>query len=115
MDSTKKGVIVLVDTTNKRLGTKNGFELMQEVFVNVGRSTGATIISAATGTQFALERGDLKNGVFTYSILELMNRNSTIPVSELNKYVNQRVITLTSGMPVSTSRNENQVIDWRLW
>lgn len=92
---------------------QDSFELMQEVFVNVGRSTGATIISAATGTQFALERGDLNNGVSTYSILELMNRNSTITVSELKKYVNQRVIALTSVMPASTSRNENQVIDWR--
>jgi hypothetical protein len=44
------------------LGMKNSFELMQSLFVNVGRSTGATIISAAAGTQFALERGDLKNG-----------------------------------------------------
>ncbi len=56
---------MLIDTTLRRPGTKNSFELMQEVFVNVGRNTGATIISAAAGTQFALERGDLKNGVFS--------------------------------------------------
>jgi len=48
------------------LGLKNSFELMQSLFVNVGKSTGATIISAAAGTQFALERNDLKNEVFTY-------------------------------------------------
>ena len=115
LDSTKKGVIVLVDTANKRLGTKNSFELMQQAFVNVGRSTGATIISAASGTQYALERGDLKNGVFTYSILELMNSNPTITVSDLKKYVNQRVTVLTNGMQVPTSRNENLVMDWRVW
>ena len=115
LDNTKKGVIVLTDTANKRLGTKNSFELMQEVFVNVGRSTGATIISAAAGTQFALERGDLKNGVFTYSILELMNSTPTITVSDLKKYVNQRVPALTHGMQVPTSRNENLVMDWRVW
>ena len=115
LDSTKKGVIVLMDTTNKRLGTKNSFELMQEVFVNVGRSTGATVISAAAGTQFALERGDLRNGVFTYSILELMKNKQTVTVSELKKYVNQRVTDLTHGMQVPTSRSENKVIDWQVW
>jgi hypothetical protein len=41
----------------------------------VGLRTGATIISAAAVTQFTFEEGDLKNGVFTYSILELMKQN----------------------------------------
>jgi len=83
--------------------------------VNVGRSTGATVISAAAGTQFALERGDLKNGVFSYSILELMKNKTTVTVSELKKYVNQRVTELTHGMQVPTSRNENKVMDWQVW
>lgn len=88
---------------------------MQELFVNVGRGTGATIISAAAGTQFALERGDLKNGVFTYCILELMNQGRSVTVSGLKKYVNQRVTELTQGMQVPTSRNENKVMDWQVW
>ena len=54
---------------------------MQSLFVNVGKGTGATIISAAGGMQYAQERGDLKNGVFTYSIIEAMNNNSTLKVS----------------------------------
>lgn len=83
--------------------------------MNVGRSTGATVISAAAGTQFALERGDLKNGVFSYSILELMKNKTTVTVSELKKYVNQRVTELTHGMQVPTSRNENKVMDWQVW
>ena len=115
LDNTKKGVIILMDTTRRRLGTKNSFELMQQVFVNVGRSTGATIISAAAGTQFALERGDLKNGVFSYCILELMMKKATATISELKNYVDQRVTELTNGMQVPTSRNENKVMDWPVW
>jgi len=111
-----KGVDILIDSSASVLGMNNSFQLMQELFVDVGRSTGATIISAAAGTQFALEKGDLKNGVFTYSILELMKqKNKSVTISELKKYVNQRVTELTQGMQVPTSRNENKVMDWEVW
>ncbi len=109
-----KGVEPLFTKGAKKLGMKNSFELMQELFVNVGRSTGATVISAAAGTQFALERGDLKNGVFTYAILEAMNNNSTIKISELKKIVGLRVEELTKGLQKPTSRNETIAVDWEL-
>ena len=85
---------------------------MQSLFVNVGKSTGATIISAAAGTQFALERNDLKNGVFTYSILEAMNKYPTMKISELKKIVGERVEQLTKGLQKPTSRNETIAVDW---
>ena len=110
-----KGIIIEGTGTTKHIGLKNSFELMQSLFVNVGKSTGATIISAAAGNQFALERGDLKNGVFTYSLLEAMNKYSTIKISELKKIVGERVEQLTNGMQKPTSRNENVAVDWSLW
>ncbi|MGH2565887.1 MAG: caspase family protein, partial [Ginsengibacter sp.] len=115
LDPTKKGVIVLADTANKRLGMKNSFDLMQELFVNVGKSTGATIISAAAGTQFALEKNNLKNGVFTYSILEYMQQHEHATLSKLKKYVNSRVPELTQGLQVPTARNETIDVDWQVW
>ena len=90
-------------------------EMMQSLFVNIGKSTGATIIFAAAGNQFALERGDLKNGVFTYSILEAMEKNPTMKISELKKTVGERVEQLTNGMQNPTSRNETIAVDWSLW
>jgi WD40 repeat protein len=110
----KGGELENTDTTAK-LGMKNSFELMQELFVNVGRATGATIISAAAGTQLAQERGDLKNGVFTYSILEYMEKHPTATVTELKNYVNKRVPELTNGLQVPTTRTETMVLDWRVW
>ena len=101
-------------TGKTTLGMKNSFELMQSLFVNVGKSTGATVISAAAGTQFALERGDLKNGVFTYSILEAMNNYPSIKISELRKIVGERVEKLTNGLQKPTSRNETIASDWEL-
>jgi WD40 repeat protein len=111
-----KGIIIdQPPPQQKQVGLKNSFELMQSLFVNVGKSTGATIISAAAGNQFALERGDLKNGVFTYSILEAMNKYPTIRISELKKIVGERVEQLTNGLQKPTSRNETIAVDWSLW
>jgi hypothetical protein len=80
----------------------------------VGKSTGATIISAAAGNQFALERGDLKNGVFTFSLLEAFEKFKTLKISELKKMVGERVEQLTNGMQKPTSRNEVIAVDWSL-
>ncbi|MEO5947012.1 MAG: caspase family protein [Chitinophagaceae bacterium] len=111
-----KGIIIEDNTTQtQQLGLKNSFELMQSLFVNVGKSTGATIISAAAGNQFALERGDLKNGVFTYSILEAMEKNPTMKISELKKIVGERVEQLTNGMQKPTSRSKTIAVDWSIW
>jgi hypothetical protein len=88
---------------------------MQNLFVNVGKGTGATIISAAGGMQYAQERGDLKNGVFTYSILEAFNQNKTLKVSELKRIVGARVTELTNGLQKPTSRNETLNVDWQVW
>jgi WD40 repeat protein len=101
-------------TGTTSVGMKNSFELMQSLFVNVGKSTGATIISAAAGTQFALERGDLKNGVFTYSILEAIDKDPNIRISDLKKIVGERVERLTNGLQKPTSRNETITSDWNL-
>ncbi len=109
-----KGV-QLVYEYKPTLGMKNSFELMQELFTNVNRGTGATVISAAGGTQFAYEKGNLKNGVFTYSILELMQQKKEIKISELKSKVGERVTQLTNGLQKPNSRNETIEFDWRVW
>ena len=93
----------------------NSFELMQSLFVNVSKGTGTTIISAAGAMQYAQERGDLKNGVFTYSILEAFNNNKSLKVSELKRIVGERVAALTNGLQKPTSRNETINVDWQVW
>ncbi|WP_182923393.1 WD40 domain-containing protein [Pedobacter planticolens] len=109
-----KGVKV-INTGPKKAGMKTSLELMQQLFANVGRSTGSTIISAAAGTQFALEKNDLQNGVFSYSILEYMKANPHATVTDLKKYVNKRVVELTAGLQVPTTRNETNATNWEVW
>ncbi|MEO6253082.1 MAG: caspase family protein [Ferruginibacter sp.] len=112
----KRGLKPVAYKKDGQLGLKNSFELMQSLFVNVGKSTGATIISAAAGTQFALEGVDnLPNGVFTYCILEAMKKYPTMKISELKKTVGERVVEITKGLQKPTSRNETITVDWEVW
>ncbi|HMY35305.1 MAG TPA: caspase family protein, partial [bacterium] len=80
------------------VGLVNSFELMQHLFSDLQRGSGAVVISAASGTEWAAE-GDIggktiKNGVFTYGLLEGLrtmaadrDKNGKITVTELRDYV----------------------------
>ncbi|MEO6611255.1 MAG: PQQ-binding-like beta-propeller repeat protein [Chitinophagaceae bacterium] len=101
---------------------QNTFGIMQELFANTGRSNGATIISAAAGTEFAYEGNNWANGVFTYSILQGLtqdnadaDKNGFITVTELREYVSEEVGKLTNGLQRPTSRQINFDNNWQLW
>ncbi len=111
-DSTNRSSITI---KKSKLGMANSFELMQSLFANVSRGTGATIISAAGGMQYAQERGELQGGVFTYSIIDAFNKNKTLTVSQLKKIVEENVLRLTNGLQKPTSRNETNNYDWVVW
>jgi len=109
----KKGVKpVAYEENNSHVGIQNSFELMQELFVTIGNRTGAVIIAAAAGNQFALESGDLDNGVFTYSLLEGLRSDPHIKISDLKKQVSHRVEQRTNGLQRPVYRNEALTIDW---
>ncbi len=118
-----------IKETTKGMGVRrsnfsnsNGFELMKELFVDLRRGTGATIISAAQGVELAQESVRWNNGVFTYAILNglqekkaNLNKDGTITISDLQKYVAELVATLTNGLQQPTSRLENISNDFRIW
>ena len=100
---------------------KSSFETMMQLFVNVQNQTGSIIISASGGKQSALEAIEvngkkIKNGAFTYSILEFFSNNSLSPekltVSQLKQYVEKRVVEITDGKQQPTSRQESMEVDW---
>ncbi len=114
--------VYMVASDHPKLGMKNSFTLMQDLFANVSAGNGATIISAAAGTEFAFEGNDWKNGVFTYCVLQgLINRkadanaDSEITVNELKSFVGEEVQKLTNGKQKPTARQENLEYDWRIW
>ncbi len=99
-----------------KAGLKNSFAYMQALFSDVSKGSGATIISAAGGNEFALESKEWNNGVFTYSILKGIKSNEAdldndkqIKISELKFYVIDKVSELTGGKQTPTARKENEV------
>jgi uncharacterized caspase-like protein len=110
----------------KTVKTKEGgsvsFELMRELFADLRKSSGAVVISSASGTEFAFESSEWQNGVFTYSLLEGLktskadkNADKVITVSELKDYVIEKVGVLTGGKQTPTSRKENLEFDFKVW
>ena len=113
--NTRGAIVTSIGNNSTKLGLQNSFELMQSLFVNVGKGTGAIIISASGGVQFAQERSELGHGVFTYSVIEAMNKFTNIKVSSFKKYIGNRVMELTNGLQKPTTRNETIAVDWEVW
>ena len=105
-----------------KTGLRNSFAYMQELFSNLSNTTGATVISAASGYEFALESEDWSNGVFTYAILNGLrngdadlNGDGLLRISELQHYVTQQVLELTEGKQHPTTRTENELNDFVIY
>jgi len=111
-----------IEAENYRVGITTSFELMQEVFANVTKGSGAIVISAAAGNSYALESDEWRNGVFTFSLLNGLknkaadrNRDRAVTVMELKAFVSSEVEKLTEGAQRPTSRTENLEFDFRVW
>lgn len=114
---------ILVKNKKKNVNAANSFELMQNSFSDLSESTGAVIISAAGGMEYAFESAEWNNGVFTYSIIEGLfnkdadqyyggNKDEEVSIQELAIYVSKRVSQLTNEKQKPTSRKENLDFNW---
>ncbi|MBP7077183.1 MAG: caspase family protein [Bacteroidales bacterium] len=117
-----KGAVMKHSSDPNKVGLQNSFDLMQELFANLNRGSGAVVISAAAGVGYALEGEQWNNGVFTYALLDgLYNRRADangdkqVSLSELRSYVIGEVDRLTNGRQRPTCRQENLEFDWRVW
>lgn len=101
---------------------QRSYLLMKDIFTDLRRSTGATIVSSAGGAEFAWEGPDYQNGVFTYCLLKALkekaadeNKNGSTSVLELQAYLRKEVAELTGGRQQPTIRTENQLVDFTIW
>lgn len=95
-------------------GFENSLELMQDLFSNTQKGSGATVISSAGGAEYAMESDTWKNGLFTYAFLSGLNGmaadlngDGVIRVSEIRAFVNAQVRDLSNGKQIPSSREEN--------
>lgn len=101
------------------IGLKSTSELLKELFADLRRGTGATVISSAGGAEYAMESDAWKNGLFSYCLLEGLKEKSAdsdhdgkISVSELLQYVTLNVTKLSGGKQNPSSRAENISLDF---
>lgn len=105
-----------------KLGLYNTSELTQSLFTDLRKGTGATVISAAGGMEFAIESATLQNGLFTYCFIEGitsgkadLNEDGEIWLKEIQSYVQLQVSEKSEGQQKPTSRIENNTLDYRIW
>ena len=107
--------------TNISSKGRSSFELSKALFADTRPNSGTTVISSAGGAEYALEGGKWKNGVFTYAFIEGLstgaadlNNDGDIYLSEIHKYVAEKVTELTEGKQTPTSRVENAYNDFKI-
>ena len=106
----------------KKIGLENSFELMKEMFADLRRGSGATVISSAGGAEYAIEGSEWNNGVFTFCLIKGLkemqadlNKDGEVRLSEIEEYLQKQVPELTQGKQKPTSRAENLSSDFRVW
>ncbi|MBK9192704.1 MAG: hypothetical protein IPM77_15075 [Crocinitomicaceae bacterium] len=117
-----RSVGLAVEDKKNQLGLKSTTELMNSLFSDLRKGTGATVISSAGGVEFAIESATWQNGLFTYCLIDGLtnkkadlNNDLQITVSEIQKYVQTEVNRLSNGRQNPTSRIENNALDYRIW
>ncbi|WP_436514744.1 caspase family protein [Ekhidna sp. To15] len=112
----------LVKLKANSFGLGNTLELSKTLFSDMRKGTGATVISAAGGTEFAAEGLNSENGLFTSCLIKGfttrradLNRDRDYRVSEIRQYVGEQVILLSNGKQVPTSREENIKNDFKIY
>jgi WD40 repeat protein len=113
-----RGVDVQARGANAVLGKRPlavGTEVMKSWFADLRRESGATVIAAAGGQEYALESGQWQNGVFTSSLLRGLggdadlDHDGYVTSPELLRFTSARVSELTGGAQVPVARRENSL------
>lgn len=123
-DAASRGVRArpLDRSLNSTLGRIEGEHFRQSlggVFLDLGRSTGATILSASSGMEFAMESDAHRNGLFTHCVVSAihrppaeMSKDGRITAIELVKHVAGEVARLSGGAQHPQARFTNLALDF---
>ena len=111
-----------VEEDHTKVGLKNSFLLLGQLFADLRQSSGTIIIAASSGEGFSLESEKWHNGVFTYAVIHGLqsgkadaDKDGSVTVSELRNFVIDEVFSLTKGKQKPTVRRDNIENDFRIW
>lgn len=111
-----RGLRVVQDSSTEELS-----ELLESLFTDLRRGTGAVVLTSSSGTEFSYEDERWANGVFSYALLEGLREGragepgTPIRASDLMAYVASRVTELTGGLQTPTLRRGNLEQDFPIW
>jgi WD40 repeat protein len=116
---------VLFRAVGPKLNTVSGMspsKMMRELFIDLRKGTGTTVITSTGGAEFAMESSEWKNGLFTFCMLSGLrnfsadlNQDGKIMLSELQLYTTDKVTQLSRGKQTPTTRIQNLSLDYRVW
>ncbi len=115
LDACRSGEL---DTDSSEQGIRS-FELMQEMFANLGKGNGSTVFSATAGNKDGYEPPELGNSIFMYYLLQGLNtwhadenNDGSINLSELQNFVDTKVVEYSGERQKPNSRIFNYDNDW---
>lgn len=128
------GEVTFRSFTNKtvqkrRIGLDNSFELMKNTYVDLRRNSGAVIIAAAGGAEYAIEGDRFQNGVFTHCLRKALavekdldrtlrsdrNGDHIITISEIQQYLTVEVPKLTQNRQQPLNRVDYLYNDFEIF
>lgn len=89
------------------------FDMMKELFVDVRKFTGSTILASSGGLDYSYEERKWGQGIFTYAILTSLTKGITI--AQLVRILPESVRKLSSYKQSPVIREENIEFDYRIW
>ncbi|WP_066759692.1 caspase family protein [Crocinitomix algicola] len=96
------------------IGTQSLAKLTEDLFADVRKGSGATIISSAGGAEYAMESDEWQGGLFTYVLLKRLQnaKSDRVYLSELREYMYREVSRISDGKQIPTAREENILRDY---
>ncbi|WP_172975969.1 caspase family protein [Sulfitobacter sp. THAF37] len=108
-----RGSFDLSVSDKPKVDLDDSYEALRANFLDTRSRSGASILAASGGLQFAYERGAIANGLFTHALLSGLrsrapdrNADSKIDIEELFHYVETEVTRLSAGRQVPSLRSE---------
>ncbi|MAS07817.1 MAG: hypothetical protein CL534_24460 [Ahrensia sp.] len=115
-----RGAVPLARRKNT-VSLEDSYEVLRANFLDTKSRSGANIISASGGFQFAFENPEVANGLFTHVLLDGLrtrkadsNGDDAVELSELFRYVSANVLELSGGRQMPSVRSEPQYSQFTL-